>query len=159
MRFSINARRWRAPVGLCFLLALLLTATPASADSCYFVIVDTLTITYTDGDGNIIGQDTRYYFGWLCFPSGGGPGYEIPVGGGGDPGGDPPGGGDPPTGGGCTVADCQANCDMEYMDAIDGETVELPWGGRTHYPCGPVCRDFAAAERDACYGFCVEDCN
>lgn len=149
-----NARLgWLARLGICFVAAVLFWAVPASADTCYYVVLDIVTIEYYDGSGTLIGSDTRYYFGWLCFGDGGGS-YEIPTGGGGEPDGPK----DPPTGGGCTVDLCQGNCDISYYHTIQGEVVDSPWGGPTWYKCGVVCMNLAAADRDACYAFCLEDC-
>jgi hypothetical protein len=140
--------------GWALLIALLLSL-PASADQCFYTILNTLTIVYTDSDGNVIGEDTRYFFGWYCLASGGGS-YEIPNPSGGY---QPPEQDDPGPSGGCTVDMCQANCDAEYEQTIVGEVVRDGYGGPTWYKCGPICVDLATSDRNACYAFCVEDCS
>lgn len=145
------------------LIALLFASSAATADECFYVILNRLEITYTDEAGNVIGESTRYFFGWLCFRDGGGM-YEVPVGGDGDGGGDPPATGNPPsTGnpptGGCSVTICQENCDAAYVQTVAGEMVNTEAGGPTWYQCGPICMDLATSDRNACYAFCLEDCN
>jgi hypothetical protein len=141
----------RKPILLVAILVVFLV-TPARADDCIFVIMNTLNITWTDDNGTLVESSTRYYFGWLCFGNAGD--YYIPI---------PDiqeAATSPPTGsGGCTVAGCQNTCDAEYDNTVQGEFYDTEAAGYTWRPCGVICVETATANRDACYGECASDCN
>jgi hypothetical protein len=129
---------------------------PLLADGCFLSIVDREVTTVTDPTGAIVSQSITYWFAWTCYDSNGGY-YEVPVPPATSPSPLPPT--PQPPAGGCTVPLCQANCDLDYFQSIQGEFVDSPWGGPTWYKCGPLCVDLATSNRNACYSQCVEDCN
>ena len=146
---------------VCAVLVLALFVTPiqATTTTCFYMILDTVTITYTDGAGNVLGTDTRYFFGYSCVVSDGGS-YERVTYSGQSPTPPQPPPVPPPDTGGCSLSICSEMCDLEYAIAIQDDIAPTPYGnGTTIYHCGPFCRDLAAADRNACYGVCLEDCN
>ncbi len=142
--------------GIPLLLALL--ALPAQAE-CYYTVIDRVVIEYTDGSGNVLGTDVRYFFGWSCYASDGTP-YDIPDSGANGGGG---GSGDPSVSTpsvGCQIGECLADCDLAYELAIEPEVFPPEYyGGAQIKPCGIVCQELATSNRNACYGECASDCN